>query len=58
MQSSIRVVLKSGRTIGKDSGPLALGTIEETAEDDEVSLGSYDAEMDFTRLSKETQHAA
>jgi hypothetical protein len=57
-QSSVRVVLKSGRTTGEDSGPPALGTIEETAEDDEVSLGSSDAEMDFTRLNEETQHAA
>jgi hypothetical protein len=57
-QSSVRVVLKSGRTIGEDSGPHALVTIEETAEDDEVSLGSSDAEMDFTRLNEETQHAA
>jgi hypothetical protein len=57
-QSSVRVVLKSGRTTGEDSGPPALGTIEETAEDDDVSLGSSDAEMDFTRLNEETQHAA
>jgi hypothetical protein len=51
-------VLKSGRTTGEDSGPPALETIEETAEDDEVSLGSSEAEMDFTRLNEETQHAA
>jgi hypothetical protein len=58
MQSSVRAVLKSGRTTGEDSGPPTLGTIEETAEDDEVSLGSSDVEMDFTRLNEETQHAA
>ena len=58
MQSSVRAVLKSGRTTGGDSGPPALETIEETVEDDEDSLGSSDAEMDFTRLNEETQHAA
>jgi hypothetical protein len=57
-QSSVRAVLKSRRTIGEDSGPPALEIIEETLEDDEVSLGSSDAEMDFTRLNEETQHAA
>jgi hypothetical protein len=57
-QSSIRAVLKSGRIIGEDSGPPAFETIEETAEDDEVSLDSSNTEMDFTRLNEETQHAA
>jgi hypothetical protein len=55
IQSSVQAVLKSGHTTGEDSG--ALGTIEETVEDDEVSLGSSNVEMDFTRLNEETQHA-
>ena len=53
MQSSVRAVLKSGRTTGRDSGPPTLETIEETVEDDEVLLGSSDAEMDFSRLNEE-----
>jgi hypothetical protein len=57
MQSSVRAMLKSGHTTEEDSGPPTLGTIIESAEDDEVSLDSSDAEMDFTRLNEETQHS-